>query len=170
MAKTGEPGQATALGLISIHRKLLVGASAGMHYVVGAATDRMFRPGIHDVKNQRAVDGNVGMQAGGRLPGTITDSGDELAGIAAPRAAIAQDATVRAWLKAQAVRMQLQDAVRSFATIGTSNVGYPIVDNPESRQYIGDAVDNVILGTQSPASACATANTSLNSLITKDGS
>jgi multiple sugar transport system substrate-binding protein len=94
---------------------------------------------------------------------------NELAGIAAPRAAIAQDATVRAWLKAQAVRMQLQDAVRSFATIGTSNVGYPIVDNPESRQYIGDAVDNVILGTQSPASACAAANTSLNSLITKDG-
>ncbi|HQT66710.1 MAG: ABC transporter substrate-binding protein [Rhodospirillales bacterium 20-60-12] len=94
---------------------------------------------------------------------------NQLAGIAAPRASIAKDRAVQAWLKAEPVRTQWQQAVSELATTGTSDVGYPIVDNPESRQYIGDAVDNVIVGTKTPAAACGAADASLNTLIAKDG-
>ncbi|MDR3522131.1 MAG: sugar ABC transporter substrate-binding protein [Acidocella sp.] len=94
---------------------------------------------------------------------------NEVAGIAAPRAAIAKDPAVQAWLAAEPVRTQWQHAISALATSGNSDVGYPIVDNPESRQYIGDAVDNVILGSQTPADACSAADGSLNTLIAKDG-
>src|SRR5271156_1420195 len=50
-----------------------------MDHVVRAAPDRMTRPSIYNIEYQRAVNGNVGMQAGGGLPGAITNSGDEFA-------------------------------------------------------------------------------------------
>lgn len=93
---------------------------------------------------------------------------DEIAGIAAPRPAIAQDPQVKAWLAAAPVRQVWQNAVNQLANTGTSNVGYPITDNPESRQYIGEAVDKVIVGSDQPDAACAPADQSLNALIAKD--
>ena len=93
----------------------------------------------------------------------------ELRGVAAPRAAIAQEPAVKAWLAEQPVREEWQQAVNAIAATGTSEVGYPIVDNPESRQYIGQAVDDVILGLKTPEKACADANVSLDTLIAKQG-
>jgi multiple sugar transport system substrate-binding protein len=55
-----------------------------------------------------------------------------------------------------------------LATTGSSEIGYPINGNPESRQYIGQAVGDVLLGTKSVDEACAAADASLNELIARD--
>jgi multiple sugar transport system substrate-binding protein len=88
-----------------------------------------------------------------------------LTGVAAPRAGVAQDPQVKQWLAALPVRQQWQDAVDAIAKTGTSEVGYPIVDNPGSRQYIGQAVDDLILGTKPVDKACADADGALDALI-----
>jgi multiple sugar transport system substrate-binding protein len=89
----------------------------------------------------------------------------ELSGVAAPRAAVAQDKSVQQWLAALPVRQEWQAAVNAIAKTGTSEVGYPIVDNPGSRVYIGQAVDDLILGTKPVDKACADADTALDGLI-----
>ena len=89
----------------------------------------------------------------------------ELSGVAAPRASVAQDTQVKTWLSALPVRQQWQDAVDAIAKTGTSEVGYPIVGNPDSRQYIGQAVDDLILGSKPVEKACADADTALDKLI-----
>src|ERR1700761_7334224 len=78
MTKLAEPCQPAAFSLVRIDGKLLGGAAARVHHVVGAATDGMARPGVDDVKNQRAVHWNVWVQTGGWLPGTVADAGDVL--------------------------------------------------------------------------------------------
>jgi multiple sugar transport system substrate-binding protein len=89
----------------------------------------------------------------------------ELSGVAAPRASVGQDPRVKAWIAALPVRQEWQDAVAMIAKTGTSEVGYPIVENPASRQYIGEAVDALILGTKPVEKACADADTALDALI-----
>lgn len=90
---------------------------------------------------------------------------DEVKGIAAPRADIAGDPAVKKWLAAEPVREEWQRALGVLASSGTSAVGYPIAQNPLSRQYMGTAVDEVILGAATPAKACAGANAKLDALI-----
>lgn len=90
---------------------------------------------------------------------------NQIAGIAAPRPNIAEEPTVKAWLAAVPVRQEWQNTLSEMARTGTSEVGYPVAQNPLSRQYFGDAVDKVILGTATPAVACAAADVKLNVLI-----
>ena len=89
-------------------------------------------------------------------------------GIAPPRKSVADSADYKAWLQEEPVRQQWQDALADLAQTGTSEVGYPIVQNPESREYIGEAVDNVLLGTSSVDEACANADEQLNALIERE--
>src|SRR5215831_2792316 len=70
-AEGKEARSATALGFVGIHRKGDVVAAAGMSHVVGASSHGAAGRGIHDVKDQRRVDWNRGMQARGRLPRPI---------------------------------------------------------------------------------------------------
>src|SRR5580692_9720561 len=77
----GEPGQTTAFSFVGVHRELLVGSSARMNHVIGAAANCVTRPGIHNVKDQRAVNGNVRMQAGVGLPGAVTNTGYEFSSL-----------------------------------------------------------------------------------------
>lgn len=91
-----------------------------------------------------------------------------LAGIAPPREAVAESAEYNAWLGESPVRQQWHDALAELARTGTSEIGFPIVGNPESRQYIGDAVGSVLLGTATVDQACATADAALNELIARD--
>lgn len=90
---------------------------------------------------------------------------DEVAGLAAPRADIARQPAVQKWLNAVPVRKEWQHALGVLANTGTSNVGYPIAQNPLSRQYFGEAVDKVLLGAATPEAACAVADKKLNALI-----
>lgn len=91
-----------------------------------------------------------------------------LEGIAPPRAAVAESAEYKAWLSESPIRQQWQDALAVLAETGTSEIGYPIIGNPESRQYIGQAVGDVLLGSKTVAESCAAADEELNALIARE--
>lgn len=91
-----------------------------------------------------------------------------LEGIAPPRNSVASDPDYQAWLAEQPVRQQWQKALEHLADEGTSEVGYPIIQNPESREYIGQAVNAVLLGTSTVEEACAAADEQLNALIARE--
>jgi multiple sugar transport system substrate-binding protein len=86
-------------------------------------------------------------------------------GIAAPRPAVANDPEYRKWIDEQPVRKEWQAALDVLAAKGSSEVGYPIVANPESREFIGQAVQDLILKQKSVDQACADADKSLDALI-----
>ena len=88
-----------------------------------------------------------------------------LQGIAPPRKSVTTDPAYRKWLEAQPIRSQWQDTINELAKNGTSEVGYPIISNPESRDFIGQAVDSVMLGTSSVEQSCKSADAKLNALI-----
>jgi len=88
-----------------------------------------------------------------------------LSGVAAPRAGIEDRPEVRQWLAAKPVRADWQAAVAEIAAKGSSEVGYPIIANPASRGFIGQAVDDVLLGSKPTAAACADADRGLDALI-----
>ena len=89
----------------------------------------------------------------------------ELSGVAAPRANIVDQPEVKQWLAAKPVRADWQAAVADIAAKGSSEVGYPIVANPASRSFIGQAVDDVLLGTKPVSGACADADRGMDGLI-----
>lgn len=91
-----------------------------------------------------------------------------LEGIAPPRSAVARGADFRKWMEEQPVRKEWVAAVDEVARIGTSEVGYPIVANPASREFVGQAVDEILLGQKSVAQACADADKQLDALISKE--
>ncbi|TPW31891.1 sugar ABC transporter substrate-binding protein [Pararhizobium mangrovi] len=86
-------------------------------------------------------------------------------GIAPPRKSVSQNADYRKWLQQQPIRQDWQKAIDHLAAEGTSEVGYPIVQNPESREYIGQAVDSILLGDASVDQACKQADQQLDQLI-----
>jgi multiple sugar transport system substrate-binding protein len=86
-------------------------------------------------------------------------------GIAAPRSAVASDPGYRKWIEEQPVRKEWQAALDVLAAKGTSEVGYPIVANPQSREFIGQAVQDLILNQKTVDQACAEADTKLDALI-----
>lgn len=89
----------------------------------------------------------------------------ELNGVAAPRSGMTSRPDIRQWLAALPVRGEWETAVEQIAANGSSAVGFPIVANPESRSFLGEAVDDVLLGVKSPSAACATANRGVDQLI-----
>ena len=68
----------------------------------------------------------------------------------------------------QPVRAEWVAAVNELARTGTSEVGYPIVANPASRDHVGQAVQELLLGQKTAAEACAGADKQLDALIAKD--
>jgi multiple sugar transport system substrate-binding protein len=90
-----------------------------------------------------------------------------LQGIAPPRPAVANDPEYRKWIDAEPVRKEWQAALDVLATKGSSEVGYPIVANPESREFIGQAVQDLILKQKPVDQACADADKALDALIAK---
>jgi multiple sugar transport system substrate-binding protein len=88
-----------------------------------------------------------------------------LQGIAPPRPAVANDPEYRKWLDEEPVRKEWQAALDVLATKGSSEVGYPIVANPESREFIGQAVQDLILKQKGVDQACADADKALDALI-----
>jgi multiple sugar transport system substrate-binding protein len=88
-----------------------------------------------------------------------------LQGIAPPRPAVANDPEYRKWIDAEPVRKEWQAALDVLATKGSSEVGYPIVANPQSREFIGQAVQDLILKQKTVDEACADADKALDALI-----
>jgi multiple sugar transport system substrate-binding protein len=86
-------------------------------------------------------------------------------GIAPPRSAVANDPEYRKWIDEEPVRKQWQAALDVLAAKGSSEVGYPIVANPESREFIGQAVQDLILKQKTVDQACADADKGLDALI-----
>jgi len=91
-----------------------------------------------------------------------------LDGIAPPRSAQSSAKAYQDWLDAQPVRREWATAVNELSRTGTSEVGYPISANPASRDFIGQAVTDVLLGQKPVAQACADADKALDALIAKD--
>ena len=89
-------------------------------------------------------------------------------GIAPPRSAVAQGAEFKKWMEAEPARKEWVAAVNELAKTGTSEVGYPIVANPASREFVGQAVDEILLGQKTAAQACADADKQLDALIAKE--
>ncbi|WP_343314906.1 sugar ABC transporter substrate-binding protein [Brucella sp. BE17] len=88
-------------------------------------------------------------------------------GVASPRSSVASDEEYKAWIDEAPVRASWQAALGVLASNGSSEVGYPINANPESRDYIGQAVQDVLLGQRSVEDACAAADNALNGLIAR---
>jgi multiple sugar transport system substrate-binding protein len=85
-------------------------------------------------------------------------------GIAPPRSSVASDPEYRKWIDEEPVRKQWQAALDVLAAKGSSEVGYPIIANPE-REFIGQAVQDLILGQKPVDQACADADKGLDALI-----
>jgi multiple sugar transport system substrate-binding protein len=88
-----------------------------------------------------------------------------LQGIAPPRPSVAKDPEYRKWIDEAPVRKEWQAALDVLATKGSSEVGYPIVANPQSREFIGQAVQDLILKQKTVDQACADADKALDALI-----
>jgi len=91
-----------------------------------------------------------------------------LDGVAPPRASVAGGADYKTWMDAEPVRKEWVAAVNELGKTGTSEVGYPIVANPASREFVGQAVNELLLGQKTVAQACADADKQLDALIAKD--
>jgi multiple sugar transport system substrate-binding protein len=89
-------------------------------------------------------------------------------GVAPPRSAVARSPGYKTWMDEQPVRAEWVAAVNELSRTGTSEVGYPIVQNPASRDFIGQAATELLLGQKTPAQACADADKQLDALIAKD--
>ncbi|MEJ8824551.1 sugar ABC transporter substrate-binding protein [Variovorax humicola] len=89
-------------------------------------------------------------------------------GVAPPRAAVANSKGYKDWMAEQPVRSGWVAAVNELSKTGTSEVGYPIVANPASREFVGQAVTELLLGQKTAAQACADADKQLDALIAKE--
>ena len=85
-----------------------------------------------------------------------------------PRTSVAADPDFKAWIDAEPVRKEWITAINEANRLGTSEVGYPIGANVASREYIGGAVNDVLLGQKNVAQACADADKQLDALIGKE--
>ena len=88
-----------------------------------------------------------------------------LEGVAAPRASVGGTPEFKQWIDAEPVRKDWQAALDVLAAKGSSEVGYPIVANPASRDFIGQAVQEVILRQKPVDAACRDADRALDELI-----
>jgi multiple sugar transport system substrate-binding protein len=88
-----------------------------------------------------------------------------LEAIPSPRAGPANAPEYRKWLEEIPLRKQWQQAIDEMRTNGSSEVGFPIVANGESRDYIGAPVIDLILKQRSFNESCAVADTAVGELI-----
>lgn len=91
-----------------------------------------------------------------------------LEGIAPPRASVANGKDFKTWMDREPVRREWVAALNEAGLTGTAEVGYPIVANPASREYVGQAVDELLLGQKTVQKACADADKALDALISKE--
>ena len=91
-----------------------------------------------------------------------------LEGVAPPRASVAAGKDYKTWIDEEPVRKEWAFAVAELGRIGSTEIGYPIVANPASRDPIGQAVGDLLLAQKPVAQACADADKLLDALIAKE--
>jgi multiple sugar transport system substrate-binding protein len=91
-----------------------------------------------------------------------------LEGVAPPRTSVSNAPAFKAWSDEQPVRREWVAALNELSRTGTSEVGYPIVANPASREFVGQAVTELVLGQKTVPQACADADKALDALIAKE--
>ncbi len=91
-----------------------------------------------------------------------------LEGIAPSRVSVSGSPEYKSWIEQETVRKEWATAVAALAQTGVTEIGYPIVANPASRDPIGQAVGDVLLGQKPVAEACADADKLLDALIAKE--
>jgi multiple sugar transport system substrate-binding protein len=91
-----------------------------------------------------------------------------LEGVAPPRASVANAPKFKAWVDQEPVRKEWVAAINELNRTGTSEVGYPIVANPASREHVGQAINELLLGQKTLGQACADADKALDALIAKE--
>src|SRR6266536_2120673 len=69
-------GEPAAFGFVGIDGERLEMPSARVRHVIDAAAEGTAVPTVHDVEDERRMDGDGGMQALRRLPGAKADPGD----------------------------------------------------------------------------------------------
>jgi len=88
-----------------------------------------------------------------------------LLGIAPPRASVAGSTAYKAWLQAVPVRQQWAQLLNDMGKTGTSEVGPPLLRQPQAREIIGDAVDKVLLGQAKVQKAACAADKQLAAMM-----
>ena len=91
-----------------------------------------------------------------------------LDGIAPPRTSVANGKDYKVWMDQAPVRREWVAALDEAGRTGTAEVGYPIVANPASREHVGQAVNELLLGQKTVQQACADADKALDALISKE--
>ena len=88
-----------------------------------------------------------------------------LQAVPSPRSVPSQSPQYKQWLSELPLRQQWQRSLDDMRISGSSELGFPIVANGESRDYIGAPVVDLLLGQRSFAESCATANQAADELI-----
>jgi multiple sugar transport system substrate-binding protein len=91
-----------------------------------------------------------------------------LEGIAPPRLSVARDPDFKKWIDAEPVRKDWISAVNTASKDGISKVGVPIVQNVASRDVIGQAINEILLGQKTIEQACADGDQALAGLLAKE--
>src|SRR5262245_33338808 len=79
MPESKESGCTASLGLVRVHWKCFVVATAGMSNMIRTASDGTLLCYIDHIEHKWCMHGNCGMQAARRLPGSIPHSANEIA-------------------------------------------------------------------------------------------
>jgi len=88
-----------------------------------------------------------------------------LQGIAPPRDSVAQSTQYKAWLNQVPVRAEWARLLKQMGATGTSEVGPPLERQPQAREIVGDAVDNVLLGEVSAHHAACSADQQIAAMM-----
>jgi multiple sugar transport system substrate-binding protein len=88
-----------------------------------------------------------------------------LEAVPSPRSTPANTPEYKKWLEEVPLRRQWQQAIDEMRSSGSSELGFPIVANGESRDYIGAPVVDLILGQRSFKESCIAADKSVDELI-----
>ncbi len=90
-------------------------------------------------------------------------------GICPPRMSALQSKTFKDWQEAYPVRAEWAESIIKLSEIGTGNVlGPGVMNQPEGRDIVGQAVNEVMLGTKNVDAAAAHADKLLNALLAKE--
>lgn len=86
-------------------------------------------------------------------------------GLAPPRGSVSESEEYRAWIAEAPIRQNWVDVLNEIGATGTSEVGPPIEGQPEARQIIGEAIQQVILRQATAEQAACAADDRINQLI-----
>lgn len=90
-------------------------------------------------------------------------------GIMPPRLSALTSPTFKEWTSVHPIRQEWADTIVKISEIGTSNVFGPgVINQAEGRDIVGQAVNEIMLGTRSVDEAAIVANRNLDAMLKKE--